>query len=64
MAVEIIYYTLMGIALYFASDWILDRMEVTRGKRFKNRNLLFFLIILVLAFLSFNLTRFLLLPNG
>lgn len=64
MAVEIIYYTLMGIALYFASDWILDRLEVTRGKRFKNRNIIFFLIILVLAFLSFNLTRFLLLPNG
>lgn len=61
---EIIYYTLMGIALYFASDWILDRLEVSRGERFKNRNIIFFVIILILAFLSFNFTKFVLLAAG
>ena len=61
---EIIYYTLIGIGLYFASDWILDRLEVSRGARFKNRSIIFFLIILVLAFLSFNFTKFILLASG
>ena len=64
MRLEIIVYTLMGIGLYFVSDWILDRLEVSRGERFKNRNIIFFLIILTLAFLSFSLTKFLLLATG
>jgi len=64
MKLEIIYYTLMGIGLYFASDWILDRLEVSRGERFKNRNIIFFVIILILAFLSFNFTKFVLLAAG
>ena len=64
MRLEIIYYTLMGIGLYFVSDWILDRLEVSRGERFKNRNIIFFLIILILAFISFSLTKFLLLAPG
>lgn len=61
---EIIYYTLMGIGLYFVSDWILDRLEVSRGERFKNRNIIFFLIILTLAFLAFSFTKFVLLAAG
>lgn len=64
MRLEIIYYTLMGIGLYFVSDLILDRLEVSRGERFKNRNIIFFLIILALAFLSFNFTKFILLTGG
>lgn len=64
MRLEIIVYTLMGIGLYFVSDWILDRLEVSRGERFKNRNIIFFLIILTLAFLAFSLTKFLLLAPG
>ena len=64
MRLEIIYYTLMGIGLYFVSDWILDRLEISRGERFKNRNIIFFLIILTLAFLSFSFTKFFLLTAG
>ena len=64
MRLEIIYYTLMGIGLYFVSDWILDRLEISRGERFKNRNIIFFLIILTLAFLSFSFTKFVLLAAG
>ena len=64
MRLEIIVYTLMGIGLYFVSDWILDRLEVSRGERFKNRNIIFFLIILTLAFLSFSFTKFVLLATG
>jgi hypothetical protein len=45
----------VGIGLYFASDWILDRLETRRGRRFENRSIIFFVIILVLAFVSFQL---------
>jgi len=55
---EVIYYTLIAAGLYFMSDRILDRIEVMRGERFQNRalrSLIFFSIILVLAFISFGL---------
>jgi hypothetical protein len=53
--VEIVYFTLVGIGLYFGSDWILDRLETRRGSRFENRSIIFFVIILVLALVSFQL---------
>lgn len=52
---EIIYFTLVGIGLYFASDWILNRIESARGHPFENRSVIFFAIILVLAVVSFQL---------
>jgi len=58
---EIIYYTLIAGGLYFAADWLLDRMETSRGERFQNRglrSLVFFLIILVLAFLTFGFVNY------
>ncbi|OGS95917.1 MAG: hypothetical protein A3H31_01430 [Gallionellales bacterium RIFCSPLOWO2_02_FULL_57_47] len=63
MSVEVIYYTLVATGLYFMSDWILDRIEVSRGERFKNRSVIFFLIILTLAFISFSLMKYLLLTS-
>jgi hypothetical protein len=45
----------MGIGLYFASDWILERIETRRGSRFEYRSIIFFIIILVLALVSFQL---------
>jgi len=53
--VEIVYFTLAAVALYFFSDWALDRVERARGQRFKYRNIIFFAIILTLALLSFEL---------
>ncbi len=52
---EIVYYTLTAIVLYFASDWLLERIEQARGKRFENRSIIFFAIILVLALVSFEI---------
>ena len=52
---EIVYFTLAGIGLYFVSDWILDRIETSRGRPFENRSVIFFAIILVLAVVSFQL---------
>jgi len=48
---EILYYTLTAIALYFLADWLLDRIEAVLGRRFKYRSLVFFAIILSLALL-------------
>ena len=52
---EIVYFTLVGIGLYFGSDWILERIETKRGSRFEHRSIIFFVIILVLALVSFQL---------
>lgn len=56
---EVIYFTLIAIVVYLASDWILNRVEIWRGERFEYRSLIFFIIILVLALASFSLMRFL-----
>lgn len=47
---EVIYYTIISIGLYFVSDWLLDRIEVMYGKRFQYRSFIFFAIIATLAF--------------
>lgn len=46
-------YTITAIVLYLFSDWILNRIEISRGKRFKYRSVIFFVIIMVLAVGSF-----------
>ena len=52
---EFVYYTIAGIVLYLGSDWILNRIEISRGKRFEHRTGIFFVIILVLAVVSFRI---------
>ena len=52
---SIVYFTLAAVALYLLSDWILERVEVTAGRRFQNRSLVFFGILLTLAMASFAL---------
>lgn len=49
------YFTLVAVALYFVSDWLLDRIERARGARFENRQMVFFGIILLLALITFQL---------
>ncbi len=56
---QALYYTLVAIALYFVSDWILQQIEVRRGERFEHRTLIFFGIITSLALISFALIRYL-----
>ena len=58
---EVVYYTLIAGGLYFTADWLLDRFEISRGERFQNRglrSLVFFLIILVLAFFTFGFVNY------
>lgn len=54
---EIVYFTLVGAVLYFFTHWALDRIEQSRGSRFKHRDLIFFGIILVLALVSFQVIQ-------
>jgi hypothetical protein len=61
---EMLYYTVAAIFLYAVSDWILNRIEISRGKRFENRTLVFFAIILVLSVILFNLIQQLRAPPG
>jgi hypothetical protein len=56
---EMVYFTLVAIALYFVSDRILDRIEVARGARLEHRSLIFFAILLTLAVASFAVIRYL-----
>ncbi len=60
---EIIYYTMVAAGLYFISDWILNRIEISRGERFNNRSVIFFFIILTLAVVSFTIMKFLLIAS-
>ncbi len=57
---EIVYYTVVAAALYLISDRIVDLMERQAGRRFDNRTLIFFAIILTLSLLSFAIIRALL----
>lgn len=52
---EAVYFTVTAVALYFASDWILNRIEISAGRRFERRSLIFFAILLFLSLLSFTL---------
>jgi hypothetical protein len=47
-----LYYTLIGIGLYFTSDWLLCRLEEMYGTPFKYRSLVFFAIIASLALMT------------
>ena len=54
---EMLYFTLAAVFLYLGADWILNRIEVTLGRRFECRNLIFFAILLIMALASFALIR-------
>jgi hypothetical protein len=56
---DIVYFTVIAIGVYFAADWLLDRIERRRGERFENRQVVFFAIILPLALAAFWLMRLL-----
>ncbi len=60
---ELVYYMLIGVTLYFLSDWILGQIEQWRGETFEQRTLVFFVIILFLALAVFQ-TIELLIPRN
>lgn len=51
---EIITFTVVGIAVYAISDWIIQKVEEKRGKKFEEyRSIIFFALFLVLVLISF-----------
>ena len=40
-----IYFTVVAVALYFVSDWLLQAVEAQAGRRFEYRTLIFFVIL-------------------
>ena len=57
---EILIFTLNAIVIYFLADWILRMIEAKRGEALRQRQIVFFAIILVLALITFRLLRVLL----
>jgi hypothetical protein len=56
---DIVYFTMIAIGIYFVADRLLDFIERKRGARFENRQVAFFAIILPLALITFWLVRML-----
>lgn len=48
-----VWFTIVAVILYLVSDWILERIEVSLGKRLEHRSLIFFVILLTLAVVTF-----------
>jgi hypothetical protein len=56
---EILIFTLNAILVYLVSDWLVRLIERRRGVPVKQRQVLFFVIFLVLALISFQLLNML-----
>lgn len=54
---ETIYFTVAAIVLYALADRVLDMLERRAGRRFEQRTLLFFAILLVLSVATFAIIR-------
>lgn len=61
---EVVYFTVIAVGIYFIADAVLDRIEQARGARFEQRGLVFFAIMLVLSLASFQLMSLLMTPAG
>ena len=54
---EILLFTLVAIILYLVSDSIVKAIEKRKGAVLENRSIYFFIIITVLAVITFNLIQ-------
>jgi hypothetical protein len=54
---DIVWFTVVAIALYYGADALLEWLERKRGRRFESRQVVFFAIILPLALAAFWLMR-------
>jgi len=54
---EILVFTLNAIVVYLVSDWIIRLIERQRGETLKNRQLIFFVVFLPLALISFEILQ-------
>jgi hypothetical protein len=54
---ELITLGLVAVALYFLADFALRQAEAFSGRRFEQRSVIFFAILLVSALIAFALVR-------
>jgi hypothetical protein len=59
---ELILFSLNAIVIYLLSDWLVRLIEKRSGKVLKQRQILFFVIFLVLVMISFQILKTLLAP--
>jgi len=52
-----VYYTITGVVLYLFADWVLRTLEARAGRVFEHRTLVFFVLLLSMALLSFAAIR-------
>lgn len=57
---EIAIFTLNAVVVYLLADWIVRAIETRTGEALKQRQVIFFVVFLTLALVSFNLLRTLL----
>lgn len=57
---EIVVFTLNAIVIYLLADWLIRVIEQKKGEALKNRQIIFFVIFLSLALISFNVLKTLL----
>jgi len=60
--VEAVYFTVTGIVLYLVADRLVDLVERRAGRVLEHRTLLFFVLLLSLALVTFAAIRWLLPP--
>lgn len=54
---EMVVYTIVAVVLYLAADRIVDYVERSRGARLQYRTIYFFVLLLVMALISFWILR-------
>ena len=54
---EILIFTLNAIFVYLFSDWIIRTIEEKRGAVLKQRQVVFFVVFLILVLVSFQILR-------
>ena len=57
---ELFLFTLNAIVVYLVSDWLVRLIEKRRGTAIKQRQIVFFVVFLTLALISFRLLKTLL----
>ncbi|MEH6467180.1 MAG: hypothetical protein V7722_06075 [Porticoccus sp.] len=55
---DIVLFTLVAVVLYLFSDWLLRQVEMRRGAPFKNRSIIYFIIIFVLTLGTFEVLQY------
>ena len=57
MVIEAVYYTITGVVLYLLADRVLRLIEARAGRVFEHRTLIFFVLLLAMALVSFAVIR-------